>query len=135
MLLDSALHTLLLTEGMDRSEPLGRARLPFEWNGLTLHTTSATALRVRLRATGRDTVALDLADHTGTPVARVESLLLRSLPPGRTGADAAGTGQGLFTVEWTGLPLPQTPPSGRWDLVGSDLLGLHTTLGIAACPS
>ncbi|WP_443072525.1 SDR family NAD(P)-dependent oxidoreductase [Streptomyces sp. NBC_01485] len=131
VLLDSALHTLLLTEGMDRSEPLGRARLPFEWNGLTLHTTSATALRVRLRATGRDTVALDLADHTGTPVARVESLLLRSLPPGRTGADAAGTGQGLFTVEWTGLPLPQTPPSGRWDLVGSDPLGLHTTLGIA----
>ncbi|MDX2939319.1 SDR family NAD(P)-dependent oxidoreductase [Streptomyces ipomoeae] len=130
-LLDSALHTLLLAEGPDAPEPSAGPRLPFAWNGLSLHLTDATALRVRLRATGRETVALDLADQSGVPVARVESLLLRRVLPGQT--SAADTEQGLFTVEWTETPLPPTPPEGRWALIGSDPLGLRAALGAAEC--
>ncbi|MFF1655228.1 SDR family NAD(P)-dependent oxidoreductase [Streptomyces sp. NPDC058255] len=93
-LLDAALHAGLLAE-----PPTGPARLPFAWRGMTLYAAGATALRVRIRTTGPDTVGLDLATPSGAPVARLESMTTRPLP--ETGPVAAGE---LYRLRWTGLP-------------------------------
>ncbi|MFD7479489.1 alpha/beta fold hydrolase [Streptomyces sp. NPDC059837] len=93
-LLDAALHAGLLAE-----PPSGPARLPFAWQGLTLRATGATALRVRIRNTGPDTVGLDLATPSGAPVARLESMTTRPVP--RTGVAPVGE---LYRPRWTGVP-------------------------------
>ncbi|WP_010316567.1 polyketide synthase dehydratase domain-containing protein, partial [Saccharopolyspora spinosa] len=71
-LLDAALHPAVFT-GFD--EPVNR--MPFSWNGISLHATGATHLRVRLRRTGTDTISLTLADPAGAPVASIDALTLR----------------------------------------------------------
>ena len=70
-LLDAALHA----SGAGGPDA-GTARLPFSWNGVRLHVSGATALRVRISPVGPDAVALSLADVTGTPVATIGSLLV-----------------------------------------------------------
>ncbi|MFB8301519.1 type I polyketide synthase, partial [Kitasatospora purpeofusca] len=59
-LLDAALHATGVpgTPGAD-AHPEGR--LPFSWNGVTLHATGADAIRVRLAPAGPDAVALTVA--------------------------------------------------------------------------
>ncbi|AEW95639.1 MULTISPECIES: type I polyketide synthase [Streptomycetaceae] len=74
-LLDAALHPVVLGALGDLDDDV----LPFSWSGVTLHAVGATTLWVRLRAAGSGTVAVDVADATGAPVARVESLALRPL--------------------------------------------------------
>ncbi|MEU2299808.1 type I polyketide synthase [Streptomyces antibioticus] len=74
-LLDAALHAVVaLVPGSVR------LRLPFAWEGVTVHRAGATALRVTVRPTGTDTVALRLADATGAPVADIAALTLRAAP-------------------------------------------------------
>ncbi|WP_179888951.1 polyketide synthase dehydratase domain-containing protein, partial [Streptomyces sp. wa1063] len=74
-LLDSALH-LLLPGVVDEDRA---AVLPFTWAGVSVHAVGASVLRVRLTQTGPESVALDLADATGAPVATVESMAYRPL--------------------------------------------------------
>ncbi|MFI5783674.1 type I polyketide synthase [Nocardia sp. NPDC051570] len=92
-LLDAALHTVALhdaREGIDRSN-----RLPFEWRGVRLWASGATALRVRLMRHSADSLSLQLADSTGAPVASVDSLVLRvGLPTPVTSREP------LFAVDW-----------------------------------
>ncbi|WP_409462971.1 beta-ketoacyl synthase N-terminal-like domain-containing protein [Amycolatopsis sp. GA6-003] len=71
--LDAALHAIgLAGEGEGIS-------FPYAWSGVELFASGAAAARVRLRRTEPDTVALELADVAGNPVASVESLTLRQL--------------------------------------------------------
>ncbi|MEU1128103.1 acyltransferase domain-containing protein, partial [Streptomyces sp. NPDC005899] len=63
-LLDAALHPLLLATP---AEP-GTLRLPFSYDGLTLHSTGATRLRVRLAGAAGGTCALTATDPAGAPV-------------------------------------------------------------------
>ncbi|MET9634699.1 SDR family NAD(P)-dependent oxidoreductase, partial [Lentzea sp. NPDC006480] len=92
-LLDSALHAALLAK-----DGVG---LPFSWEGVSLHATGATELRVRLRSHG-DAMEIALADTTGQPVATVESLVVRpvALPQNEVDRDS------LFRIEWTPVALP-----------------------------
>jgi acyl transferase domain-containing protein/acyl carrier protein len=82
-LLDAALHPLLL----DADGPL----VPFTWRGVAVRSSGTSVLRVRLRDTGEITIA----DGSGTPVASVDSLVLR---PFERGAVRPG---GLYRVDWT----------------------------------
>ncbi|MFI9815518.1 type I polyketide synthase [Saccharothrix variisporea] len=93
-LLDAALHPLALST--TSQGPL----LPFAWTGVSLHAAGATTLRVRLRPTGQNAVELTATDHTGTPVATVESLVLReaAAPTTQTTHHDA-----LFRLDWTPL--------------------------------
>ncbi|MEV4054641.1 type I polyketide synthase [Amycolatopsis sp. NPDC049688] len=119
-LLDAALHALGLRDG--DTGP----RLPFAWTGVTLHATGATALRVRLRPGTGDAVAVDVADTTGAPVASVGALVLR--PVSAEQLRGPDVGDALFQVEWTPVPVPETP-GGRYAVIGPDPLGLVAGLG------
>ncbi|WP_189083189.1 type I polyketide synthase, partial [Mangrovihabitans endophyticus] len=97
-LLDAALHTL----GLDTAAGNDHAAVPFAWQGVTLHATGATALRVRLTRDG-DTVALTAADPQGAPVVAVDTLAVR---PVRAAAEP------LHLLDLTEVPLPgHTPES------------------------
>ncbi|KJY18716.1 type I polyketide synthase, partial [Streptomyces katrae] len=122
-LLDSALHAI----GLGGLLPdAGRARIPFAWNGVSVHATGARTLRVRIVPAGADAVALDATDEAGRPVARVDSLVLR--PVSARQLAEAGRAHGhqdpLYRLDWTPLPLtpeePASRPDGQWTLVGGD---------------
>ncbi|MCP2167840.1 type I polyketide synthase [Goodfellowiella coeruleoviolacea] len=93
-LLDAALHALPWT-GVDA------AAMPFAVTGLTVHATGARELRVRIRRTGPDSVALTATDPTGLPVLGVDELTLRPLRSVRAAAP-------LWRKEW--VPATGHPP-------------------------
>ncbi|AXB42462.1 polyketide synthase [Amycolatopsis albispora] len=102
-LLDAALHALVVTD--DNTEP----RLPFSWNGVTLHASGADKLRVRLTPSAPGVLALTATDATGRPVTTVDSLTLRPLTP-----EALSTGaESLYRVEWA--PMPVVPAAAAPD--------------------
>ncbi|WP_157881440.1 type I polyketide synthase, partial [Streptomyces phaeochromogenes] len=78
-LFDAALHALAGTGQDDGGQEPG-AHLPFAWQGVKLHASGATALRVHLQPTGPATTAIHLTDVHGTPVATVTSLTTRPPP-------------------------------------------------------
>jgi len=126
-LLDAALHSGLLAE-----PPTGPARMPFAWQGMTLYAAGATALRVRVRTTGPDTVAVDLATPSGAPVARLDSMTTRPVPKG--GPAPAGE---LYRLSWTGVATtgqgPALAVADTDDLgVGAVLLSAETSEGAVA---
>ncbi|QKV74031.1 type I polyketide synthase [Amycolatopsis sp. Hca4] len=95
-LLDAALHPLVT----------GELRLPFSWNGAEVHATGVSELRVRLRTTGPDSVALTAWDTTGTPVLTADRLALRAVGPDELRAIAARHDDVLFRVGWEPVRLP-----------------------------
>ncbi|MCC5481375.1 hypothetical protein, partial [Streptomyces barringtoniae] len=67
---------------------------------------------------GQDAVTLQLADTTGTPVASVDSLALRSVSPEQLRASGDGAAESLFRVEWTPVTVPSgVEPDGGWTLI------------------
>ncbi|MFG3282503.1 type I polyketide synthase [Streptomyces sp. NPDC048111] len=112
--LDAALHAIGLLaapcapggqEARD-AEEAGRPLLPFAWHGVRLYAHGATALRVRMTRTEGGAVQMAVADVTGTPVAEVESLVMRPVDPKRLVSGGRGT-EHLFAVEWAPVPLPE----------------------------
>ncbi|MEW9522037.1 type I polyketide synthase [Streptomyces tubercidicus] len=105
-LLDSTLHALGLVDSGQVGD--GRGRLPFSWSGATLHAAGASVLRARLSVNGPDSVALELADALGGPVATIDSLVLR--PVSADGIAQARTGRrpdtALHTLDW--IPLAES---------------------------
>ncbi|MDH2430798.1 SDR family NAD(P)-dependent oxidoreductase [Sphaerisporangium sp. TRM90804] len=89
-LLDAALHPLL-------GAAPGAARAATSWEGVTLHASGATALRVRLTQHGRDTFRFEAFDETGRPVAAAHSVRLGALTPGTVRDSAADS---LFEIRW-----------------------------------
>ncbi|WP_232519817.1 type I polyketide synthase [Actinosynnema pretiosum] len=124
-LLDAALHAIALTRGEDQA-----ATLPFAWNGVAVHATGASSVRVRVTPTG-NAVALAVADPTGAPVLTVDALALRQA---REGARAT-TGRGsLLEVGWTALDQGGADPVTwtAWGEVGAEAPGV-VVLPIAGC--
>ncbi|MFI9202357.1 SDR family NAD(P)-dependent oxidoreductase [Streptomyces sp. NPDC053048] len=134
-LLDATLHAPMLTALEDASAPA----LPFSWSGVRLHATGASALRVRFRPTGPDTVSVTAVDSTGAPVLTAESLLwrevsaeaLRSMRTSRTSYHDA-----LFQLDWVAATAMATTGTtaltgepASWALVGSDELGVAGRFG------
>ncbi|WP_267881904.1 type I polyketide synthase [Streptomyces albus] len=89
--LDAALQPLSYDE-----RSAGARRLPFCWNGVTLHATGASLLRVAIvPGATRDSYALTVADTEGAPVLTAEALTLRPydgspLPAPATSDTASG---------------------------------------------
>ncbi|MGW0871132.1 type I polyketide synthase [Streptomyces sp. NPDC002740] len=103
-LLDAAFHTAGLV-GVPPTEP-GPALLPFAWNGVRLHASGATALRVRLAPTADGGLSLEAVDTAGAPVVSIASLVYRPLSPAQLTAGRAGATP-LYRLGWNPLPLPE----------------------------
>ncbi|TJZ99420.1 type I polyketide synthase [Actinacidiphila oryziradicis] len=124
-LLDAALHTNAFANPDD-----DRNVLPFAWNGLVLHATGASALRVRVAPCGQDALTFQAADETGDLVLTMDSLVSLPVTAEQLGAAAAADSRdSLFHVEWNQLPAPEgTRPAPAW-------VALTTADGIAAAAS
>ncbi|MFD4983034.1 type I polyketide synthase, partial [Streptomyces sp. NPDC058383] len=127
-LLDAALHATSFVELAAES----RGRVPFSWEGVTLHATGASALRVRLSPTAGDAVSISVADTAGEAVALVESLVLRAVGDPRTDIAAVAARDTLFGLDW--IPVQQSAAPASVALVGPDPFGLARTNDLAAYP-
>ncbi|MEW2115533.1 type I polyketide synthase, partial [Streptomyces sp. NPDC005474] len=124
-LLDAALHGLWLATpgGVEQSDEPGTARLPFSWEGVRLHASGATELRVRLSYDDTGSVALSAADPAGRPVADVAALAIRPVAVDALRGAAAQSRDSLFRLDWTALPVTSSEaPVGRWAAFGADHL-------------
>ncbi|WP_026248025.1 SDR family NAD(P)-dependent oxidoreductase [Streptomyces sp. MspMP-M5] len=111
-LFDSALHTLALRGGAEATPVL-----PFLWEGVGLHTSGATRLRVRVRGGAGEPAALDLADGEGLPVATVGALTVRPLADAGTVAERE-VRDSLFRLDWAPCGERTEPAGQRWAVVG-----------------
>ncbi|MFB6808322.1 SDR family NAD(P)-dependent oxidoreductase [Streptomyces sp. NPDC056387] len=123
--------SLSATDFMDgrRPQDVGGTQLPFAWAGVTLHAAGSSQLRGRITAVeshksqGSDAVRIELSDLRGTPVATIDSLVVRPVTAARVNA-AAAAGQGerpsMFHLVWNQLPLgaSHTATADRWALLG-----------------
>ncbi|MES4908498.1 type I polyketide synthase [Streptomyces sp. NPDC000395] len=100
-LLDAALHAVSFVDlGAG-----GGGRLPFSWNGVSLHAGGASALRVRLARVGTDAVALTATDPAGAPVLSVDSLVLRLVSPDTMPQQGGAVARdALFRLDWVPVP-------------------------------
>ncbi|WP_456095354.1 SDR family NAD(P)-dependent oxidoreductase [Parafrankia elaeagni] len=90
----------------------GVARLPFVWNGVTVHARGEARLRVRLSPTGADAIRLSAVTDDGRPAFTVGSLVLRPLPAGRL--DVGARHQRVFGLEWDRLAVPASGTTAGW---------------------
>ncbi|WP_435857838.1 SDR family NAD(P)-dependent oxidoreductase, partial [Streptomyces umbrinus] len=112
-LFDAALHALAGT-GPDGGGQEPGVHLPFAWQGVRLHASGATALRVHLHPTGPTSTAIHLADMHGTPVGTVTSLTTRPAPKTTNHT----VRQALFHLDWTPIPDPSGHDSAAAGLEG-----------------
>ncbi len=116
-LLDAVVHaSLLAAVGPDTGD--AEVRVPFLWEGVSLHAVGATTVRVRISPAGGEALSVRVADETGAPVLSVDSLVTRPVSKRALAAAASGAGpDGLFEVRWT--PVPSSDHEGvswaRWD--------------------
>ncbi|MFD8708834.1 polyketide synthase dehydratase domain-containing protein, partial [Kitasatospora sp. NPDC059648] len=96
-LLDAALHGIALGEFVAQRDS---AHLPFSWNGVSLHATGASVLRVKLAPAGTDAVSIVAADETGAPVAAIGSLMLRPVDAGQLVSARRAFHEAMFQLEW-----------------------------------
>ncbi|QTD96714.1 type I polyketide synthase [Streptomyces cyanogenus] len=123
-LLDAALHSIGLdtADGGTGGYVAAGVQLPFAWNDVRLYATGASRLRVRLTRTGDDTVALDVADTSGTPVAAIGSLTMRPLSTDLLSAARPDRHDALFQLDWTAVPVPaRAAADGPIAVVGDGL--------------
>ncbi|WP_043724446.1 type I polyketide synthase, partial [Kutzneria sp. 744] len=111
-LLDAAMHADLVDDSGE-----GATLLPFSWNGVTLHATGASALRVWIRQVRGDEVSsMRIADQAGQPVLTVAELVSRPVSAEQL---SAGT-ESLYGIDWVSVPTPNAP-LGSVAVVGPDL--------------
>ncbi|WP_158713546.1 type I polyketide synthase, partial [Streptomyces sp. NRRL F-525] len=121
-LLDAALHPIVVGALGGREEGL----LPFSWNGVTLHATGATKLRVRLSPRSDGGVTIVVGDSGGSIVASVDSLALRAISLDQLRDSPRAHHDSLYQVEWAVVrpPVAATPSIGAF----VDLAALRQSL-------
>ncbi|MEV5434314.1 SDR family NAD(P)-dependent oxidoreductase, partial [Streptomyces sp. NPDC052701] len=125
-LLDAALHAADHAFG---PQSTGQVHIPFSWTGVALHAAGAAAVRVRVAATGPDTLTVALADPAGAPVATVRSLVLRPVSAEQLRAARSGAAGTLHRISWRRLVPAATPAAtlpAAWDGTAEDLTRLAT---------
>ncbi|WP_344871550.1 SDR family NAD(P)-dependent oxidoreductase, partial [Nonomuraea antimicrobica] len=123
-LLDAALHATTLT-----GPPQAEVQLPFAWTGVQLLASGATRLRVHITPDQHGAVAIHLADTTGTPVAHIDALVSRPLPPGGLTTNVQAGHDWLHHLRWTPSPdRASGTPTGRVAVVGEQRADLDTAL-------
>ncbi|GAA4900202.1 SDR family NAD(P)-dependent oxidoreductase [Streptomyces coeruleoprunus] len=115
-LFDAALHAVAAGDASSRDTGDGTAPgapaplVPFVWSGVALHAGRANGVRVRLTRTGENTLAVDICDGAGLPVASVTSVLARPLDASAAPVAGAGGETPLpYLPVWQ--PLPALDPA------------------------
>ncbi|UED87409.1 type I polyketide synthase [Streptomyces profundus] len=133
-LLDAALHVFRFSPVSGEE---GEQRLPFSWEGVSLHASGATELRVRLTDVGTDAVALVAEDPTGQPVITVPSLAVRAISEEQLRQARDEVSDALFQVDWVlagAADAPDAAELGPWARIGAqetaypDLAALRAAL-------
>ncbi|MER6832314.1 type I polyketide synthase [Streptosporangium sp. NPDC000563] len=101
-LLDAALH--VAAHDTLSATPAGGNRLPFAWQGVRLHASGASVVRVRLTPIGAEEWTIQVTDATGAPVASVERLRSRLIEAGRLREARSVSRDSLFQVGWIEPP-------------------------------
>jgi thioesterase domain-containing protein/NADP-dependent 3-hydroxy acid dehydrogenase YdfG/acyl carrier protein len=134
-LLDAALHAMAfggfvrLPGTVAPGEDTGRVRLPFSWNGVSLHATGASALRVRLAPAGPDAVSVTALDGSGRSVLSVDSLVTRAISREQLSREHGTYHESLFRLDWTPAAVVDGPGGpGRWAVLGDDATSQPTAL-------
>ncbi|MGC9544764.1 type I polyketide synthase, partial [Streptomyces sp. UG1] len=127
-LLDSVLHAVLgAADGADLGDGR-RARSLGAVGGVTVHARGGARLRARVGPAGRDVVGVQIMDPFGVPVASIDSVELRAVPPRRLLREREGH-TSLFRLAWRRVPTPEaTAPAGSpagsfadpWAVIGKD---------------
>ncbi|MFH8411499.1 type I polyketide synthase, partial [Streptomyces sp. NPDC018019] len=126
---DFGLHPALL-EAVVQAAGGDGDREPSAWNGVTLHATGASAARIRLVRTGRDTFSVTVADTAGAPVLSADSLVLDARKPLRQPAHHQDAAPGaLLRLDWTAAA--EVPADGE---VTSVTLGADGPAALADVP-
>jgi acyl transferase domain-containing protein/NADPH:quinone reductase-like Zn-dependent oxidoreductase/acyl carrier protein len=99
VLLDAILHGIGAGGILAESD---LTRLPFEWEGVSLHAVGATRLRARISLVGDNTVAATLMDSRGALVGRIDSLTLLGISSGQLRMSAAADDT-LYGLDWVAL--------------------------------
>ncbi|MFD5698726.1 type I polyketide synthase [Streptomyces lasiicapitis] len=126
VLLDAALQAAhLAQDDSDDGDEGGAPRLPFSWSDVSLYATGAKSLRVRLTrsGTGGDTVSVLLADDAGAPVARIGSLVSRTVDVRQSLAARSTRVPNLYRVNWVEPPAVAPARAERaasWAVLGAD---------------
>ncbi|HEY5285512.1 MAG TPA: type I polyketide synthase [Solirubrobacteraceae bacterium] len=108
-LLDAAVHVVGADTARVEPDLNGDVWLPFSWQGVHLHATSAKELRVHVVPVEQDSLSLAIADEQGSPVLSVDTLRSRPVPAHQLGAFASEPARGLFALSWS--ELGSAPPS------------------------
>ena len=118
-LLDAALHAGVLG-ALDAGE--ASLRLPFSWRDVSLRSTGACELRVKISTNGDgEEICLEAFDAQGVEVARVGSLIARPVSP--EALRGARPSDGLLTVAWSEVTPEAEPPASIAVLAGPELEG------------
>ncbi len=102
-LLDSVLHGAFVGGILAAPEV---ARLPFEWQGVSLDVVGATQVRARIAFDDDDRISIAVMDTRGGAIGRIDSLALKGVSPNQfrvsTVADDA-----LYALDWVALATPK----------------------------
>ena len=99
VLLDSILHGIGVGGILAESE---LTRLPFEWEGVSMHAVGATQLRARVTLVDDDTISITAMDSSGGLVASVDSLALGCVSPRQLRVSAAAD-DAMYGLDWVAL--------------------------------
>ncbi|KIE26574.1 polyketide synthase [Streptomyces sp. MUSC 125] len=121
-LLDATLHAALMGQVLPDD---GRVRLPYAWEGATLHASGASTLRVAVTTAGDNAIRLRAADGAGLPVAEVASLAMLPADLTDLGAQAVNR-DSLLRLAWTPAPSADAVPPTGLSLLGDDPFGLRS---------
>jgi acyl transferase domain-containing protein/NADPH:quinone reductase-like Zn-dependent oxidoreductase/NADP-dependent 3-hydroxy acid dehydrogenase YdfG/acyl carrier protein len=113
MLMDALLHPMVEAA----AQPPGARLLPFEWRGVSVHHSGAPAGRAVVRCAPDGRVGIDIRDESGTPIATIDEVVLRSADEKRDGA-----GRDLLRLEWTAAAAALAEPESA-DAPGCAVLG------------
>src|SRR5271169_5587226 len=105
VLLDAALHAAAMAHA---GGGVAEIKMPFSWQGVSLHAAGASAVRARIAPSGASAVSVELADGLGLPVLSVASMVARPVSQQQLMAAMSGSaGDRLFEVIWS----PVSPAS------------------------
>ncbi|WP_228011183.1 type I polyketide synthase [Nonomuraea phyllanthi] len=98
------------------------------WTGVSIGAAGATTLRVRHAASGEITIA----DHTGAPVATIDSVATTSLQ--LSAFKPAAKDGSLLALEWTPVTVPERVERGAWAVMDDPVLAEVLGAGSSDAP-